>query len=95
MANLPQYQGISNILIHMVRTALAGADPDEPQRPVAAPRPDHLSVVTTTPEPDEYQVQVPGEPVLTAADIARLPPAARHRIAAYVHTQLADLEEMA
>ncbi|MEU8901529.1 hypothetical protein [Nocardia sp. NPDC048505] len=52
-------------------------------------------MVADTPEPDEYHVQVPSEPVLSAADIARLPAAARHRIAAYVHTQLADLEEMA
>ncbi|MFI1920196.1 hypothetical protein [Nocardia sp. NPDC020380] len=35
-----------------------------------------------------------GANVLTAADIERLPSSARHRIAAFIHLQVAALEEM-
>ncbi|MEU0540785.1 hypothetical protein [Nocardia sp. NPDC005978] len=46
------------------------------------------------PEPETPQLPPLGPNVLAAADIERLPAGARHRIAAFVHLQLAELEEM-
>ncbi|WP_157556223.1 hypothetical protein [Nocardia acidivorans] len=83
----------------MVRSAVA-ADPDEPDDPASAQRP-HLEVVPgepgaeSPPAADAEPPQPPlGENPLKAADIARLPAAARHRIAAFIHLQIAALEEM-
>ncbi|MRH89269.1 hypothetical protein GFY24_17745 [Nocardia sp. SYP-A9097] len=82
----------------MVRSAVA-ADPDEPDSPASAQRP-HLEVVPGEPAaepPHLADAQPPpplGENPLAAADIARLPAAARHRIAAFIHLQIAALEEM-
>ncbi|MFJ4650895.1 hypothetical protein ACIP5Y_06415 [Nocardia sp. NPDC088792] len=77
----------------MVRTAAAAADPDEPQRPLAVPRP-HLEVVPESPDSEVPEAHSFGANVLTAADIERLPSSARHRIAAFIHLQVAALEEM-
>ncbi|MEV6065190.1 hypothetical protein AB0L82_01450 [Nocardia sp. NPDC052001] len=76
----------------MVRSAVA-ADPDEPDTPGSAQRP-HLEVVPTDPEGEPPPQPPLGANPLAAADIARLPAAARHRIAAFIHLQIAALEEM-
>lgn len=77
----------------MVSTAVAAEDPDTPDRPISAPRP-HLGVVPESPDSDDLDAQRFSEKIFTAADTDRLPSAARHRIAAYIHLQLATLEEM-
>lgn len=76
----------------MVQTAVA-ADSDEPDRPASVPRP-RLEVVPGAPEPETPQLQPMGANVLAASEIERLPAGARHRIAAFIHLQLASLEEM-
>ncbi|WP_225728445.1 MULTISPECIES: hypothetical protein [unclassified Nocardia] len=76
----------------MVRTAVAATDPDEPDRPMSVPRADHLAVVPDAGEPGAGSGLGPN--VLSGADIERLSVAARHRVAAFVHTRLADLEEL-
>ncbi|MGW4121312.1 hypothetical protein [Nocardia sp. NPDC004711] len=76
----------------MVRTAAATADPDEPHIPATASRP-KLEVVPESPDPEAPQPHSFGAHVLSPADIARLPSSARHRIAAFIHLQVATLEE--
>ncbi|MBF6179999.1 hypothetical protein [Nocardia otitidiscaviarum] len=76
----------------MVRTALAAADPDEPDHAASNTRP-HLGVVPGTPDPGDLDADRFAHLVFTAADAQRLPASARHRIAAYIHLQLATLEE--
>ncbi|WP_067539106.1 hypothetical protein [Nocardia crassostreae] len=81
----------------MVRTAFAAVDPDDPEHSNQAQRP-HLEVVPGVSEADAQLDPGPppsfGENPLAEADIARLPSSARHRIAAFIHLQLAALEEM-
>ncbi|MFI6871602.1 hypothetical protein [Nocardia sp. NPDC050406] len=77
----------------MVSTAVAAEDPDTPDRPLSAPRP-HLGVVPESPEADDLDGQRFSEMIFTAAEAERLPSASRHRIAAYIHLQLATLAEM-
>ncbi|APB01002.1 hypothetical protein [Nocardia seriolae] len=76
----------------MVRTAAAAADPDEPDIPATASRP-KLEVVPESPDPEAPQPHSFGAHVLSAADIERLPSSARRRIAAFIHLQVATLEE--
>ncbi|MCU1642885.1 MAG: hypothetical protein JWN03_3160 [Nocardia sp.] len=77
----------------MVRTAVAAADPDEPNSPMSAQRP-HLEVVPGEAEGEPPEPLPLGANPLAAVDIERLSPAARHRIAAFIHLQIAALEEM-
>ncbi|MTE17108.1 hypothetical protein [Nocardia aurantiaca] len=76
----------------MVRTTAAAADPDEPVIPGAVSRP-KLEVVPESPDPEAPQPHSFGAHVLSAVDIERLPSSARHRIAAFIHLQVATLEE--
>ncbi|WP_306362888.1 hypothetical protein [Nocardia sp. CC227C] len=76
----------------MVRTAPAAASPDEPDHATSATRP-HLGVVPGTPDPGDLDADRFTHLVFTAADARRLPASARHRVAAYIHLQLATLEE--
>ncbi|MBL1078646.1 hypothetical protein JK358_30010 [Nocardia sp. 2] len=76
----------------MARTAVAAADPDEPDGPTS-PRP-HLELVGEVPDPDELQSYPSAEKVLTAADLEGFPASTRHRVAAFVHLQLAALEDL-
>jgi hypothetical protein len=46
------------------------------------------------PDTDELPVLPIGRNPVTAAEFERLTPAARHRVLAYVHTQLAALEDL-
>lgn len=78
----------------MARTAVAAADPAEPERPLSASRPDHLAVVPETAPPEEPRLPSLDQNVLSSTDIDRLAPATRHRMAAYIHLQLADLEDL-
>lgn len=77
----------------MARTAVAAEDPDKPDQPMSATRP-RLGIVPESPDPANLDDQRFRQKVFTAADIDRLPAAARHRIAAYIHLQIAALEEM-
>ncbi|WP_157762323.1 hypothetical protein [Nocardia yamanashiensis] len=77
----------------MVRTAVAAADADEPERGPSVRRP-QLEVVPGGPEIEEPQPHSFGANPLSGADIDLLPAGARHRIAAFIHLQLATLEEM-
>ncbi|MEV6771892.1 hypothetical protein AB0N05_25030 [Nocardia sp. NPDC051030] len=77
----------------MVRTAVAAEEPDEQDRPGSLSRP-HLEVVPESPDPDAPQTHSFGANVLAEVDIDRLPSSVRHRIAAFIHLQVATLEEM-
>ncbi|MGF6888566.1 hypothetical protein ABIA39_007913 [Nocardia sp. GAS34] len=82
----------------MVRTAVAAADPDEPDRPMSAPRPDHrpgLEIV----ESESVTGHLAGGNEhdgdhLLGVDADELSASARHRVAAFIHTQLAVLEDL-
>ncbi|WP_045440616.1 hypothetical protein, partial [Nocardia seriolae] len=52
-----------------------------------------LEVVPESPDPEAPQPHSFGAHVLSAADIERLPSSARRRIAAFIHLQVATLEE--
>ncbi|RMI33299.1 hypothetical protein [Nocardia stercoris] len=73
----------------MIHTGAAATSPYEDPWPTAQ-RP-RLDVLASDSAPE---VPALGANPLPAADIARLPKAARHRISAYIHMQLAALEEM-
>lgn len=83
----------------MVRTAVAAADPEEPDRPMSAPRRVPEDALAEIPVPQSATPAAPPftppvDAALPPADIDRLPPAARHRLAAYIHSQLAVLEDL-
>ncbi|QLY30340.1 hypothetical protein [Nocardia huaxiensis] len=75
----------------MARTAVAAEDPDEPEGPTSTPRP-HLELVGEV--PDDLQNYPSAEKVLTAADLEGFPASTRHRVAAFIHLQLAALEDL-
>ncbi|WP_410873301.1 hypothetical protein [Nocardia sp. A7] len=76
----------------MARTGAAHSEPYGPSVPLPQHRPARLELVSETPDPaaaggaDEHFPRLGDTSFLTGA--------ARHRLAAYIHTQLAELEEM-
>ncbi|WP_067699711.1 hypothetical protein [Nocardia jejuensis] len=82
----------------MVRIAVAAEEPDEQGDPGASSDPaslrPHLEVVPESPDLDAPQPHSFGANVLAETDIERLPSSVRHRIAAFIHLQVAALEEM-
>jgi len=82
----------------VVRTAVAAADPDEPDRPMSAPRPDDRpSLENIDSEPVTDQAAIENEHAgdhLLGVDAGELPAATRHRVAAFIHSQLAALEDL-
>ncbi|MFD3745472.1 hypothetical protein [Nocardia sp. NPDC058633] len=74
----------------MVRTAAASTEPYEPNVPLPQQHPARLELVSEPPAGTEaVDDQFP-----RLGDTSFLTGAARHRLAAYIHTQLAELEEM-
>ncbi|WP_278262265.1 hypothetical protein [Nocardia sp. AG03] len=74
----------------MVRTGAATTDPDEPNVPLPQQHPARLELVGETPDTtDTVDDHFP-----RLGDTSFLTTAARHRLAAYIHTQLAELAEL-
>lgn len=78
----------------MVRTGTAATEPDEPNVPLPQQHPARLELVGDTPDPTETLSEPIGDHFPQLGDTSHLTGAARHRLAAYIHTKLADLEEL-
>ncbi|MFF2083321.1 hypothetical protein ACFVVM_06075 [Nocardia sp. NPDC058176] len=78
----------------MVRTGAATTDPDEPNVPLSQQHPARLELVGDTPDPTETLSEPIDDHFPRLGDTSYLTGAARHRLAAYIHTQLAELEEL-
>ncbi|MFD3459226.1 hypothetical protein ACFWVM_05915 [Nocardia fluminea] len=74
----------------MVRTGAVTSEPYEPNVPLPQAHPARLELVSEAPDTtgaaDDHFPRLGDTSFLTGA--------ARHRLAAYIHTQLAELEEM-
>ncbi|WP_157224971.1 hypothetical protein [Nocardia thailandica] len=77
----------------MASTAATAIESDGPRYSIGEPRHAHLEVVPEPPRLEEVDQAMPPLEI-GPADVARLTPAARHRLLAFIHSQLADLEEM-
>ncbi|WP_336082425.1 hypothetical protein [Nocardia sp. SSK8] len=78
----------------MVRTGAATTDPDEPNVPLPQQHPARLELVGTTTDTTETPTDTVDDQFPRLGDTSFLTTAARHRLAAYIHTQLAELAEM-
>lgn len=78
----------------MVRTGAATTDPDEPNVPLPQQHPARLELVGETPDPTEAPAVAVDDHFPQLGDTSYLTGAARHRLAAFIHTKLAELEEM-
>ncbi|MFD3701592.1 hypothetical protein ACFWUP_00440 [Nocardia sp. NPDC058658] len=78
----------------MVRTGAAPSEPYEPNVPAPQQHPAHLELVTETPVTAAAPTEEADDAFPRLGDTSFLTGAARHRLAAYIHTQLAELEEM-
>lgn len=78
----------------MVRTGAAATEPDEPNVPLPQQHPARLELVGDTPDTTEAPTEAVDDGFPRLGDTSFLTGAARHRLAAYIHTQLAELEEM-
>lgn len=77
----------------MASTAATAIESDGDPYPIGEPRHAHLNVVPEPPRHDDVEQGMPPLEI-GPADVARLSPAARHRLLAFIHSQLADLEDM-
>ncbi|MFE3542782.1 hypothetical protein ACFXK0_07410 [Nocardia sp. NPDC059177] len=78
----------------MVRTGAAITDPDELNVPLPQQHPARLELVDTTPSTDATPTDAVDDHFPRLGDTSFLTTAARHRLAAYIHTKLAELAEM-
>ncbi|MBC7301479.1 MAG: hypothetical protein H5T78_11040 [Nocardia sp.] len=78
----------------MVRTGAAPSEPYEPNVALPQQPPARLELVSETPEAPATPIAEIDEHFPRLGDTSFLTGAARHRLAAYIHTQLAELEEM-
>ncbi|MGW4633570.1 hypothetical protein [Nocardia sp. NPDC004415] len=78
----------------MVRTGAATTDPDEPNVPLPQQHPARLELVGDSPDTTEAPTDTVDDHFPRLGDTSFLTTAARHRLAAYIHTQLAELAEM-
>ncbi|MFD3508049.1 hypothetical protein [Nocardia sp. NPDC058666] len=78
----------------MGRTGAATTQPDEPSVPLPQQHPARLELVGESPEATQAQPEAVDDHFPRLGDTSFLTGAARHRLAAYIHTQLAELEEM-
>ena len=78
----------------MVRTGAATSEPYEPSVPLPQQHPVRLELVSEAPATTGAPTEEVDEHFPRLGDTSFLTGAARHRLAAYIHTQLAELEEM-
>lgn len=78
----------------MVRTGAASTYPDEPNVPLPQQHPVRLELVGHSPDPIEVPIAQVDDHFPRLGDTSFLTTAARHRLAAFIHTQLAELAEM-
>ncbi|MFD4458934.1 hypothetical protein [Nocardia sp. NPDC058480] len=78
----------------MVRTGAAPSEPYEPNVPLPQHHPARLELVSESPEPTAAPTADVDDQFPRLGDTSFLTGAAKHRLAAYIHTQLAELEEM-
>ncbi|GGK35208.1 hypothetical protein [Nocardia camponoti] len=88
----------------MGHTGAATTEPDEPYVPLPRHTSTHLELVTpaTEPSPATEPAETADEPATplnhagfpSIGETSHLTTAARHRLAAYIHTKLAELAEM-
>ncbi|MCA2207668.1 MULTISPECIES: hypothetical protein [Nocardia] len=76
----------------MVRTGAEQTEPDEPNVPLPQQHPARLELVGDTDTPEPAASADDGFPRL--GDTSFLTGAAKHRLAAFIHTKLAELEEL-
>ncbi|MGW0324413.1 hypothetical protein [Nocardia sp. NPDC003183] len=78
----------------MVRTGAVTSEPYEPNVPLPQQHPARLELVSEAPETASAPDREVDDHFPRLGDTSFLTGAARHRLAAYIHTQLAELEEM-
>ncbi|MFE1591126.1 hypothetical protein [Nocardia sp. NPDC058705] len=78
----------------MVRTGAAPSEPYEPNVPLPQQHPARLELVSETVDATAAPTEEADDHFPRLGDTSFLTGAARHRLAAYIHTQLAELEEM-
>ncbi len=78
----------------MVRTGAVTSEPYEPNALLPQQHPARLELVSETSDTPATPPEEADEHFPRLGDTSFLTGAARHRLAAYIHTQLAELEEM-
>ncbi|MEU4810441.1 hypothetical protein AB0H20_14695 [Nocardia fluminea] len=78
----------------MVRTGAVTSEPYEPNVPLPQAHPARLELVSEAPDTTAAPTGAADDHFPRLGDTSFLTGAARHRLAAYIHTQLAELEEM-
>ncbi|MFD4356288.1 hypothetical protein ACFWPX_27310 [Nocardia sp. NPDC058518] len=78
----------------MVSTGAATSEPYEPNVPLPQHRPARLELVSESPDTSAAPTADVDDHFPRLGDTSFLTGAAKHRLAAYIHTQLAELEEM-
>ncbi|MFC9660181.1 hypothetical protein ACFVJ5_08090 [Nocardia sp. NPDC127606] len=78
----------------MVRTGAVTSEPYEPNVPLPQQYPARLELVSEAPDTAAAPTGAVDDHFPRLGDTSFLTGAARHRLAAYIHTQLAELEEM-
>lgn len=78
----------------MVRHAAPIAEPDVPNVPLPQQHPAPLALADPPGDATETSSDHVGDPFPRLGDTSFLTTASRHRLAAYIHTKLAELAEM-
>ncbi|MGY0498946.1 hypothetical protein ACWZHB_10665 [Nocardia sp. FBN12] len=78
----------------MVRTGAVTSEPYEPNALLPQQHPARLELVSDTPDTAAATPEQADDHFPRLGDTSFLTGAAKHRLAAYIHTQLAELEEM-